>query len=121
MWNLFKRKQKPSLTEIEDALFRGQNRAHLITNFVATNDYILLKLAPQINSNDKVTPDSNALIEAKFNNVHNLSRETHDDDIGYPWSIIGFDCKSISNNRWSFCLHTDWVEYTFDSDWPEIK
>jgi hypothetical protein len=124
MLNSFKRKRKRPLTKIEDALFRGQNRTYAVTEFVTLNDRILLKLAPWIESGGEVTPDSKAVVEARFNNADVRSKETNEqasDDIEYPWDIIGFDSDPISDNRWSFCLHTDCIEYLFESDWPEVE
>ena len=42
------------------------------------------------------------------------------DEMEKPWDIIGFDCDQLRNERWRFCLHTDCIEYVFDSTWPEI-
>lgn len=122
MSNSFKRKRKPSLTKIEEVLFRGQNRTHAITDFVVLNSCILLKLAPWVESGGEATPDSKAIVEARFNNANIKSKEIYkeaSDDIAYPWDIIGFDSDPATNNRWLFCLHTDCIEYIFESDWPK--
>jgi hypothetical protein len=118
MWNLFKRKRKPSLTKIEDALFRGQNRTHAITEFAISSDSITIRLAPWI---DPGIPDSNALVKATFKKAVIKSKEILGDAIEYPWDIVGFDSEPVLNNRWDFYLCTDCIAYGFESDWPEIK
>jgi len=122
MSSLFKRKS--SLTKIEFALFRGHNRVHAITDCVITDDCITLKIAPVIESGGELKPDNKAVIEAKFNNVHIKSKEVNKEspDVNkYPWSIIGFDSDPGLNNKWFFCLCTNYIEVVFESDWPEIK
>lgn len=124
MRNLFKKKYKTSLTKIEDALFRGQNRAHAVMDFVYSNNCILIKLAPWIEFKDEIVPDNNAIIEARFSNADIKSKETYEkntEDIKYLWDVIGFDNKPILDNRWSFCLHSDCIEIIFEADWTEIE
>ncbi len=68
-----------------------------------------------------MVPDKNAIAEARFNNAGIKSKEIFEEETEYPWDIIGFDNDPLSNNRWSFCLHTDKIEIIFEADWPEIE
>lgn len=120
MFNFLKRKRKPSLTRIEDALFRGQNHAHAVTQLVLLNDTIQIELSPWIESQGEMVPDNKLRVKATFNKVNIQSRESYEDDSSYPLDIIGFESDPVSENRWTFCLHTDCIEYVFESNWPEI-
>jgi hypothetical protein len=108
---------------IEDALFGGRSTAHAVIGFNADRKDIHLRLAPWKGQDSEAVPDQNAEVFATFRNAYILSVDTYEADASSPrppWDIIGFDSDELSNGRWSFCLHTDCVEYSFESDWPEI-
>ena len=61
--------------------------------------------------------------EARFERVRLISMDNSyaDEERWLPWDIIGFDAEPLSDGVWRFCLHTDCVEYGFESLWPQIS
>jgi hypothetical protein len=103
------------MTVIEEALFRNGS-AHWIATFAIAGDIITITLHPW-NS-------PNLLTRATFSQVKVLSVDDSYADVQdgpLPWDIIGFDCEALAENRWRYCLHTDGIEYAFESGWPKIE
>jgi hypothetical protein len=43
------------------------------------------------------------------------------DDLELPWDVIGFDCDELGDGRWRFVLHSDVMEWCFESAWPVVE
>ncbi len=101
------------MSRIEQALFRDSS-AHWVSAFELLSDALVLTLHPG--------ERAAAATHARFERPRIISADAShaDDDGGLPWDIIGFDCEELPDGRWRFCLHTDRIEYVFESPWPEI-
>jgi hypothetical protein len=101
------------MTAIEQALF-SDNSAHCVSHFDLSPRVLILTLHPWEHKEDAV--------RAQFQRPHVLSTDdSHAEEVcNLPWDIIGFDSEQLSNGSWRFCLHTDCIEYVFDSSWPQI-
>ncbi len=108
------------MTPIERALFQDHG-VHWIYAFELSPDAITLSLHPST-APEATTPPSSACTFARFIRPSVVSIDDYSDDEGleFPWDIIGFESEPLSDGRWRFCLHTDLIEYTFESAWPEI-
>jgi hypothetical protein len=103
------------MTEIEEALFLD-GRAHWVCAFRFTAGVRLdLTLHPGFHPEEFVL--------ARFECPHLIAvDDSHGDDCqAFPWDVIGFDAEPLAAGRWRFCMHTDQVEYTFESNWPEVQ
>lgn len=102
------------MTAIEEALFVNGS-AHWVSSFDLTLEALVLTLHP-CNCPDMVT-------QARFEKPCIISTDDTyaDDDSNLPWDIIGFDSKPLADGLWDFCLHTDAIEYVFESAWPQIS
>lgn len=109
------------MSEIEKALF-VDGTVHYITSFALLAEEIMLTVCPGRGIRDADTQV--ALTRGRFLQVNpnRVFCEVFDakDGIGLPWDIIGFDSDPLDDGYWRFCLHTDCVEYLFESKWPEI-
>ncbi len=122
-WRLFKLKRRSRLNPIEETLFRGSNRPHALTHVRIARGSIELTIAPWKEVDGQVTPDHTQTVCARFANARIVNVETYDldgDGIEPPYDIIGFDCDQVSTGLWSFCCHTDCIEYVFNSEWPVL-
>jgi hypothetical protein len=101
------------MTPIEQALFLD-NSAHWVSAFDLSPEVLVLTLHPS------QRPEVSA--QARFNRPRILSADDSyaGEERNLPWDIIGFDSEQLSDGRWQFCLHTDCIEYIFESPWPEI-
>ncbi len=102
------------MTVIEGALFHDLS-AHWVVSFALSAEELRLTLHPCLRED--------VLTEAVFPNPQNVSQDdsySDGNDRDFPWDIIGFDSEPLADGRWRFCLHTDAVEYVFESEWPEI-
>ncbi len=101
------------MTTIEQALFRDGS-AHWVSAFQLSSEALLLTLHPW----DR----AELATQARFERPRIISAEdSHaDDNRELPWDIIGFDSEPLPDGSWRFCLHTDSIEYVFDSPWPQI-
>jgi len=101
------------MTEIEQALFRDGS-PHWVSSFKWSSEALFLTLHPW----DR----ADATTHARFDRPRVVS--TDDSYAGenreLPWEIIGFDSEQLPDGGWRFCLHTDAMEYVFDSAWPQI-
>ncbi len=103
------------MTTIEQALFRNST-AHCISAIDIANDVIAITLHPW----ERPELTSRARFEGvKILSVDNSYADT--DAMELPWDIIGFDSDKLSDDMWRYCLHTDAVEYCFESKWPAIS
>jgi hypothetical protein len=102
-----------SVTAIEQALFRDGS-AHCVSSIRLSSEELLLTLHPW--------ERAAVVVQASFHRPRIVSTDdTHaGDDIELPWDIIGFDSEQLPDGGWRFCLHTDAIEYVFDSSWPQI-
>jgi hypothetical protein len=95
------------VTAIEQALFRGGS-AHCVSSFELSSDALVLTLHPWERA-DLTT-------RARFEKPHIVSTDiSHGEARELPWDIIGFDSEQLPDGGWRFCLHTDSIEYVFDS------
>ena len=101
------------MTPIEQALFRDGS-AHCVSSFELSSDALVLTLHPW--------EWADVVTQARFDRPRVVSMDdSHaDDDRELPWDIIGFDSELLPDGHWRFCLHTDSIEYVFDSPWPQI-
>ena len=102
------------MTTIEQVLF-CDGSAHCVSAFQLSSEALLLTLHPW--------QRSDLAIQARFERPRFISvDDSHaDDGRELPWDIIGFDSEKLADGGWRFCLHTDSIEYVFDSPWPEIS
>ena len=102
--------RRRQMTRIEEALFLNRS-AHCVSAFELSPEALALTLHPWERRDTSV--------HAVFDLPTIVSRDDYADD-GYdlPWDIIGFDSEPLSRGLWRFCLHTDCIEYVFDSPWP---
>ncbi len=101
------------MTSIEQALFRDGS-AHWVSSFALSSDALVLTLYP----GERPV----VATRARFDRPRMVSTDHSyaDDNCELPWGIIGFDAEQLPEGGWRFCLHTDSIEYVFDSPWPEI-
>lgn len=102
-----------SMTPIEQALFRDGS-AHCVSSFDLSQNALVLVIHPWL--------QANVATQARFEKPHIVSIDASyaDENSELPWDIIGFDSAQLSGEYWRFCLHTDSVEYAFESTWPQI-
>lgn len=103
------------MTLIEQALFHDGS-AHWVSAFELSAVELKLTLHPCLREH--------ALTRAVFLNPRNVSKDdahSNEDERELPWDIIGFDADQLADGTWRFCLHTDAVEYVFDSAWPVVS
>jgi hypothetical protein len=98
---------------IEKALF-GSGPMLCISAFEVVGETVIMTL--------KQWEQSEPTTRATFVNVKILSVNNSyaDDDAGFPWDIIGFECEPLADGRWRFGLTTDAVEYCFEGNWPKV-
>ena len=101
------------MTAIEQALFRDGS-AHYVTSFALSAEVLLLTLHPW----ERTDLATHALFDRPW--VVSTDDSYAGEDCELPWSIIGFDSEQLPSGGWRFCLHTDAIEYVFDSAWPQI-
>jgi hypothetical protein len=101
------------MTAIEQALFRDGS-AHCVSSFELSPDALVLTLHPW--------ERAGLATQARFERPHIVSTDDSHAaaDVELPWDIIGFDSERLPDGGWRFCLHTDSIEYVFDSSWPEV-
>jgi hypothetical protein len=101
------------MTLIEQALFLDGS-AHCVRSFELSPEALVLTLYPwqRVDSSTQARFDRPRLVSTDDSYA--------DDERELPWDIIGFDSKQLPEGGWRFCLHTDCIEYVFDSPWPEI-
>ena len=101
------------MTAIEQALFRDGS-AHCVSFFELSSDALVLTLHPW--------ERADVATQARFDRPHIVSTDdSHaDENRELPWDIIGFDSQQLPDGGWRFCIHTDSIEYVFDSAWPQI-
>jgi hypothetical protein len=101
------------MTRIEQALFLD-NSAHCIGSFELSSEALVLTLHPWERTEISTL--------ARFERPRIVSTDDRhaDGEHELPWDIIGFDSEQSPSGDWRFCLHTDCIEYVFDSPWPEI-
>jgi hypothetical protein len=101
------------MTQIEQALFLN-GRAHWVSSFTLSAEALVITVHP--------AEMPNVCCHARFSapRVDSVDDSYNEEDKDFPWDIIGFDSERLSDGRWNFCLHTDKIEYGFESDWPEI-
>jgi hypothetical protein len=102
------------LTKIEKVLFHDES-AHWVSSFANSPEVLELVLHP--------ANRPQAISKARFRNPHIVSvDDSYRDDVReLPWDVIGFDSDQLPDGLWRFCLHTDQIEYVFDSAWPDIS
>jgi hypothetical protein len=102
------------MTAIEQALFRDGS-AHCVSFFELSSDALVLRLHPW--------ERADVATQARFDRPRIVSTDNSHaaDDPELPWDIIGFDSELLPDGGWRFCLHTDSIEYVFDSSWPQIS
>jgi hypothetical protein len=103
------------MTTIEGALF-VDNLIHNVVFIAASNESLVIEVQPREGSWDR--------IQAEFVSPIMLSVDSsyvEPEEAELPWEIIGFDSQRLSNEQWSFCLHTEGGEWTFESTWPAIR
>jgi hypothetical protein len=103
------------MTAIEQELY-SNGAAHWVAAFELRDDVITVASHPW----DR--PE--LLTLSTFDQVTMLSVDdsyADDGDRSFPWDIIGFDSKRVSNDRWEFVLHTDKIEYCFEAKWPAVR
>jgi hypothetical protein len=101
------------MTLIEKALFQVGS-AHWVRAIDWPNDDLTLDVHP--------CQRPEFIIQARFERVRLISMDNSyaDEERWLPWDIIGFDSEPLSDGVWRFCLHTNSVEYVFESRWPQI-
>ena len=101
------------MTAIEQALFRNGS-AHCVRSFELSSEALVLTLHPW--------EQAEVATQARFDRPRIVSTDdSHaDDDRELPWDIIGFESEPLPDGAWRFCLHTDAIEYVFESSWPQI-
>ncbi|MDP9175563.1 MAG: hypothetical protein M3O30_17105 [Planctomycetota bacterium] len=107
-------KNRVGSTPIEQALFSNAG-AHWVSTFTNADGLVAITLHPW-NRPDLLTYAT--FEEARILSVDSSYAKQHNSPP--PWDIIGFDCKSIRDHRWRYCLYTDAVEYRFEASWPSI-
>ena len=103
------------MTPIEKALFIDET-VHWICSFDLTPEAMEISLHP--------CDRPELVCHAKFikPKIVSIDRSYADeDDGGLPWDILGFESQPLRGDLWEFCLHTDPIEYVFESAWPEIQ
>jgi hypothetical protein len=101
------------MTLIEQALYLD-GRAHWISAFDWSTSALLISLHP--------FERPAVLVKALFDKPRLISRDdSYGDTLQLPWDIIGFESKPLLKQVWQFCLHSDCVEYIFESAWPAIS
>ena len=100
-WRLF------GMTPIELALFRDKS-AHGVSAFDLSRDALALTLHPK--------EHRGVSVEARFRKPQLVSvDDSYAERRELPWDFIGFDSTQLPDDNWRFCLHTDCIEYVFDS------
>jgi hypothetical protein len=103
------------MTRIEEALFLDDS-VHEVVTFALSNESLLVEVQPLNGSFVRV--------QAEFSSPVLVSVDTsyaEPDEAELPWAIIGFDSHNLSDEKWSFCLHTEGGEWAFESTWPAIR
>ena len=112
------------MRKISKFLLKYLENTSPIRENTADDNCIHIKLAAWREQDGEMVPNRSTEVIAKFGNAKILTLDTYEDDVNdikLPWDIIGFDSDELLNGGWSFCLHTDCIEYCFESDWPEIE
>jgi hypothetical protein len=101
------------MTPIEQALF-FDGSAHCVSFFASSSEALVLTVHPW--------ERADVATQARFDRPRDVSTDNSyaDGDHDLPWDIIGFDSEQLPDGGWRFCLHTDAIEYVFDSFWPQI-
>lgn len=102
------------MTEIEKACFTSFG-AHWVSAILCRATEFSLILHP--------ANDAQSKVEVAFSNVSNMRIDTsyNDEELSFPWDIIGFESRPLEGERWEFVLHTDLVEFSFHARWPSIE
>ena len=102
------------MTAIEKALFQN-DRLHWVGSIDWPSDTLVITIYPFQNPY--------LVTEALFERVRLISMDNSyaDEERWLPWDIVGFDSELVSDEVWRFCLHTNCVEYVFESYWPQIS
>src|SRR5262245_44609688 len=100
------------MTPIEHALFLDGS-THCVSSFHLSTEELVLTLHPW--------GRSDGFTRVRFKSPQIISTDDrYADGQELPWDIIGFDSDRLPSGDWRFCLHTDCIEYVFDSPWPEV-
>ena len=103
------------MTCIEEALFLDDS-VHQVVVLALSNESLFVEVQPLNGSSDRA--------QAEFVSPVIVSVDTsyvEPDEAELPWEIIGFDSHNLSDEKWSFCLHTEGGEWAFESTWPAIR
>lgn len=101
------------MTRIEKALFLDGS-AHRVSSFQLSPEALVLTL------HSWKHPEIFAL--ARFERPRLVSADDRHSNgqRELPWDVIGFDSEQLPSGDWRFCLHTDCIEYVYDSPWPAV-
>jgi len=117
------------LTVIERAMF-SDGGTHAVTAFAHAATTITLSVAPWTDQAEQVRghyTDHAALKTGHFPAARLLHCTLMDDDLSegqqppLPWDILGFDTKQLGQERWSFVLCCQEIEYVWESSWPLVE
>ncbi|WP_394781611.1 hypothetical protein [Undibacterium sp.] len=102
------------MTAIEQAIYIDSS-AHWVCSISLQISSISMSVHPCERPSD--------IVAVGFKNVKNLKISTSHSDGNFemPWDIIGFDSITLCNDRWSFVMHCDKAEFTFEAAWPSIN
>jgi len=102
------------LSKIEEVLFHDQS-AHFIEAFDLSTGTLTIRLLPGFRTElTRVARFSDCEIVL-------IDKSHADENLQFPWGIIGFEAKPLSESRWQFCLFCDAAEYVFESQWPVLS
>ncbi len=99
--------------EFENALFRN-NKHSCLKSFRLENDTLSITVAPYHDQDDELI--------ASFQDVRlqNFDLFSSNESSGFPWDIMGLNCKDHEEDLSFFCLHCLECEMTFLARWPKV-
>ncbi len=103
------------VTAIERLLY-GDLGIHGVSEFALSPGVVRLRLAPWEGPSVSTV--------ATFHDARLVSVDAYADgpeDLELPWDVIGFDCYELGGGRWRFVLHSDVMEWCFESAWPVVE
>jgi hypothetical protein len=102
------------MTEIEKACFTSSG-AHWVSSisYCATDFSFILHPAN----------DAQSEVEVAFSNVSKMRIDVsyNEEELSFPWDIIGIESRPLEGERWEFVLHADLIEFSFQARWPSIE
>jgi hypothetical protein len=102
------------MTKIEEACFVS-TRAHWVASMSYRDREFAVVLHPSDDETKRVTVTFSDVSLMRFDTSYN------DEEMPFPWDIIGFDSEPLQEGRWAFTLHTDMIEFSFRAGWPRIE